>query len=126
MRLLTESDWLAVAEGPLDTPEDFRIALSKLREAAEKRFATLLQPALVAFVGSNGKKINDMSELSGYLPPTFDRSMLQRYRIAPASDFKNISVGGDWVITQTSLVDEYDSRLVVGPFGFGAHGSRPR
>ncbi|PYI82900.1 MAG: hypothetical protein DME26_16195, partial [Verrucomicrobia bacterium] len=55
-------------------------------------------------------------------------AVLQRWEIAPAERVPNVRVGGDWIVTQkTTPVDEdYDSRLVFGPFGSGSNPFKAR
>lgn len=121
LALATEGDWYAAVGGDLETVDDYRVALSKLRDAAQLRFAEKARLALAAYLGAHdGKFPTDVSQLAPHFASPMDAAIFQRYKIAPASEFKNVRVGGDWVITQTTLVDsEYDSRSVIGPWGHG-------
>ena len=49
-----------------------------------------------------------------------DYSVLQRWKIAPASEVPNVHIGTtDWIVTQKALPadEEYDFRLVIIPTG---------
>lgn len=126
LALATDGDWYSAVDGPLETPEDFRLALSKLRTAAEGRFAKLLQPALRNYLEDNsGRFPTEPIELASYFRDRIDPIFLQRYKVVPADEVKSVRVGGEWALTQRSLVDsKYDSRIVIGPFGFGTHSRR--
>jgi hypothetical protein len=126
LRLASDGDWVSAVDGPLESLDDYRVALSKLRGAAEKRFALKAQPALSAYLTKNGGKFpTDLSDLKPLLDEHVDEAMLRRYKIVPASEVKNVKVGGEWAITQKSLVDsKNDSRSVIGPQGYGAFGGR--
>lgn len=129
LALATEGDWYsAVDTGPLESAEDIRLALGRLRSAAERRFATLVQPALRAYVDANGGQFpGDPVQLQPLVDPKVARAMLERYRVAPASAVPNVRMGGDFILTQKSLIDtEYDNHSVIGPNGTGAaSGSSP-
>ncbi|HWA84956.1 MAG TPA: hypothetical protein VG710_01930 [Opitutus sp.] len=125
LRLATEVDWITAADQDLDSAEGVRKALATLRAAAEKRFAAKLRTSLSEYLrASKGAFPREVSDLAPFFhEPLAD--VVARYRVVPASDYPNIRVGGDWAITQVSLVDSsYDTRLVVGPNGFGAFGER--
>ena len=47
-----------------------------------------------------------------------DNAVLQRWKIAPASEVPNVRIGAsDWIVTQKALPidEEYDSRMVIIP-----------
>lgn len=122
LKLATDSDWYSAADGKLESEEDYRRALAKLRGLAEARFAKALQPALRDYIAANnGRFPTSTSELHAYASREIDASMLIRYHIVPASNISNVRMGGDVIITQTSVVDtEYDSVTVIGPRGHGS------
>jgi hypothetical protein len=124
----TEADWYAAADGPLDTPEEFRKAMAHLRGAAEARFAKFLQPALKAYIDANaGSFPTDVGQLQLYFAERVDPVALYHYKVVPADDIKNVHVGGQWAITQTSVIDsEFDSHIVIGPNGFGSYSGSHR
>jgi hypothetical protein len=122
-RLLTENDWLNAARNNLATEKDFRQAFASLRGAAQYKLAQILQPALSKYVkANNGQFPTDLAELQSYFKDgPVDESLLQRYAILPASTVPNYKMGGDWIITVKSPIDEeYDSRIVIGPNGYGS------
>ena len=51
--------------------------------------------------------------------------MLQRYAIVPASSIPSLGLGGDWVITVRTPVDEeFDTVWGLGPNGLGTTSSQ--
>ena len=127
LQLATEGDWYSAVDGDLKTPEDYRRARTKLRNSASNRFAKIAQPALKAFLKNNdGQFPNDAAQLQPFLEGNPDPAMLRRYRVVPATEIPNVKVGGDWAITQTTLIDaERDSTVVIGPDGFGSTSVSP-
>jgi hypothetical protein len=93
---LTDQDWLDAVKDELNTDDDYRRALSRLRDAAEKSFITTqLQPALNQYgQANNGQFPTDLSQLQSYFNPPVDDSMLQRWEIAPAVRYCQISADG--------------------------------
>ena len=126
LQFATAGDWYSAVDGPLETTEDYRLALGKLRASAEKRFAGMAQPALRAYLNANRSEFpKEVSQLLQYFDGPIDPLVLQRYKVVPASEVKNVGVGGAWAITQQSLIDPaYDSHSVIGPDGYGAFNKR--
>ncbi len=124
LQFLKEQDWLNATKGELDTEKDYRRAMSAIRQAAESRFGDLLQPALKKYIEANeGRFPTDMNQLQPYFKTPVGEAVLDRYEILPAEILRSIKVGGDWVITQKAPVDEdYDSRMGMGPNGWGSSG----
>jgi hypothetical protein len=121
LELATAADWYAAVEGnDLLTTDDFRRALSKVRNSALRRFGKLAQPAVRAYLAANdGKFPTEGLELLP-LATGVTESMLQRYKAVPAIQVASVRVGGDWALTQTSIVDpELDFKMVIGPNGSG-------
>jgi RNA polymerase sigma factor (sigma-70 family) len=124
-QFLTEQDWLNAANGDLNDEKDYRGAMSSLRGAAETKFVFQLQPALRKYMKEHNKSFPaDISELQAYFETPVDAAILGRYEILLATDFPGVSLGGKWIITQKSAVDdEYDHRLGIGPNGYGNSGT---
>lgn len=122
LRLLTEKDWLEAARGTMETEEDYRGALSYLRSIAETKMVQALQPAITKFAKANhGQFPTELSQLQQNLQAPIDDTMLQRWEIAPSMKVSNVGMGGDWIITQNSVVDpDRDTCWVVGPNGYGS------
>ena len=123
MKLLDEEDWLAAVKfRNLDTDVDYRRAMSTLRNAGESKVAPDLQKALTEYLKNNGKQFpTDLALLKPYLPASIDDAILQHWAIVPAKAIESVSVGGDWAITQQSVVDDvFDSQFSIGPDGFGS------
>ncbi|MEO6245466.1 MAG: hypothetical protein ABIQ12_08515 [Opitutaceae bacterium] len=126
LQLTKEADWYAAVEGELESTEDYRRALARLRAAGESRFASLAQPALKAYLSANnGVFPNPPSLLGAHFTDPASAAILQRYKTVPADEVKNVRVGGDWAITQINRIDsEFDSYSVIGPRGHGAFTKR--
>jgi RNA polymerase sigma factor (sigma-70 family) len=122
-QFLTETDWLNAAKGDLDTEDDYRRALSGLRDAAESTFiSTALKPALNQYAQVTGQFPTDISQLQPYFDPPVDDSILQRWEVAPQSAVPSIIVG-DTLITQAAAVDaDYDQRYAIGTNCAGSTG----
>lgn len=122
-QLLTEEDWLDVAKDQLETAADHRMAMSKLRAAAERKAGEIIQRALIRFAQENQwDPPIDLVRLRPYLEPPLDEAILQRWEIAPQDRVPNIGMGNDWILTQRAAVDEdYDLRQVFNPLELG-HG----
>ena len=121
VQLLTQQDWLDAAKDKLETDEDYRKAMGRVRNAAEDKVAGLMQPALEQYLKANGDKFpTDLSQLQNYLKTPLDPTILQRFGIFPSEAVPNVGMGGDWIITQKTFVEpEYDLHFVIGPNGHG-------
>ncbi|MBL9189403.1 MAG: hypothetical protein JNK23_18110 [Opitutaceae bacterium] len=127
LKLATHGDWTIAVDGSLESPEDFRRALGKIRTAAEARFAKLAHEAVRAYLKANGNQFPaDPLQLLPFASPEIDRAMLARYKVVPAADIPNLRMGGDQIITQVARIDsDYDSTTVIGPQGVGSTRSPP-
>jgi RNA polymerase sigma factor (sigma-70 family) len=123
LALLNEEDWLGAVKGlNLDSEKDYRRAFSNLRNTAQNKFAIQAQPALSRYMKENeGRFPADIMELEPYFKDGISREVLQRFAVVPSSEIENVSMGGEYAISQTAPVDkEFDNRYVVGPNGYGA------
>ena len=127
LQFLSEEDWLNAAKSKLETEEDYRRAMASLRFAGEDRFASIARPALREYSRANdGAFPTALSDLQPYFKQTVDNAILQRYEVVPSGEVRNLIMGGQWIITQKSLVDdEYDTTLGIGPNGYGTAGPDP-
>ena len=114
-QFLTTEDWL-LARGDND-----RKTLSHLRELAEDRFSTHLQAALRKYLEAHHSQApTDLAQVQPYFEPPMDNAVLDRWKIAPASEVPNVRIGkSDWIVTQKALLmdEEYDWRMVIIPTG---------
>ena len=110
-QFLTTEDWLT-ARGDND-----RQTLRHLRQLAENRFSNHLQAALRRYLGAhNSQAPTDLAQVQPYFEPPIDNAVLQRWKIAPASEFPYVHIGAsDWIVTQKALPidEEYDLRMVI-------------
>ncbi|MBC8097539.1 MAG: hypothetical protein H7Y43_17175 [Akkermansiaceae bacterium] len=125
LQMATTQDWLNAARRELKTEVDYRRAMSGLRNAMESRFANELQSALKNYLDANNKQFpTDLSLLQPYFKAPVDDAILQRYAILPKEQMPNLGMGGKWIISPKSAVDEeFDSRVGIGPDGWGTAGS---
>lgn len=121
LQLVTEDDWLNAARGKLESDIDYRKALSALRNAGEKKVVTMLQKLLKNYLKQNDNTFPaDLSQLQFYFDSKIDDALLRRWEIAPASTIKSLGLGGNFLITERSAVDDvFDLRYAVGPSGLG-------
>ncbi|ATC64562.1 hypothetical protein CMV30_11690 [Nibricoccus aquaticus] len=84
LRLLTDTDWLAVAaEQSLKTPSDADWALSQIRNKARHRFDPLLRSALQKFIQASGDVLPETPlALRPYFDAPIDDTILARYEMA--------------------------------------------
>ncbi len=112
-QLLTAEDWL-IARGDND-----RKTLSHLRDLAQRRFAQHLEAALQKYLAAHQSQApTDLAQVQPYFEPPMDKAVLQRWKIAPASEVPYVRMGKrDWIVTQKALpIDEQcDSRMVITP-----------
>ncbi len=122
LQFLTEEDWLNAAKGDLKTDTDFRRALSALRGAGESKFASMLQPALKAYLqANNGQFPTDLAQLQPYFKSPVDPAVFQRWEIMPSKQIQSLGLGGGFVISQKAPVDDvFDLCYGVGPNGWGS------
>lgn len=122
LQLATDDDWLDAAKEKLETTDDYRRALAKLRSLAINRFAQLVRPALTKYYYAHGQRFPaDLSQLQPFLGRAIDNAIWQRYIIAAADTVSNVRAGGEYIITPSNVVDPaYDGEFVIGPNGFGS------
>lgn len=122
LQLATDDDWLDAAKEKLETAEDYRRALAKLRNLAVTKFAHLAQSALMQYVRAHdGQFPADLSQLQPYLDRSIDHAIWQRYMIVAADTVSSLRMGGKLAVTPQSVVDPtYDQQFVIGPNGFGS------
>jgi RNA polymerase sigma factor (sigma-70 family) len=118
-QFLTPEDWLLAADRKLDTDADYQKGFSDLRNRAEGRFLTLMQPALFKYIQTHGEQFPPAVEaLKPYFdsPPTDE--MLRRYHVVPGSSVPHPNLDSDWVIAVQSTLDpESNNQMVLGRKG---------
>ena len=123
LKFATLLDWLDAAQRDLETENDYRLALSRLRNAAMSHFDQILEGALAKYSDATGGQFpTDLSQLRPYFATSVDPAVLDRYQVASAgtSGFNGF---GDQIITQKSVVDpENDEIMIFGPKGQGSLG----
>lgn len=120
LQLLGENDWLNAAMNSLKSENDYRKALSSLRNAASSKVASDLSAALLQYFKANNQQFpTDISQLTAFFDPQLDDSILSRWDIEPASNFKNSNVPpGNTLIVEKEAVDgEYDYQNLIGERG---------
>jgi RNA polymerase sigma factor (sigma-70 family) len=120
--LLTDQDWLDAAKREIRNDIDLRRAFSKLRNTAQGKFAVSAHSALKDYMEAHdGAFPNELADLQPYLKSPVSQSILDNWQIIPASELRNLGMGGEKVITQKRAVDEvFDTRIGLGPYGHGS------
>jgi RNA polymerase sigma factor (sigma-70 family) len=122
-RLLTDGDWWNAAKH-IAAGMDEREVLGGMRFSAENQFVQLLQPALQKYLQTHNSQFpTDLAQLHPYFKSPVDDAVLERWKIAPVSEFPGIlSPDSDreatHVVTQraSSPIDEAeDTRWFIQP-----------
>jgi RNA polymerase sigma factor (sigma-70 family) len=116
-RLLGEGDWWNAAKH-IAAGMDEREVLSGMRFSAEYQFEQLVQPALQKYLQTHNSQFpTDLAQLRPYFKAPVDDAVLERWQIAPASEFPGILAqdsnrAATQVVTQRapSPSDEADNR----------------
>jgi len=128
LKLLSDRDWLnSISSFTFAGAEDYSKSLSSVRGNAELRVMDQLTSALRRYALDNdGRIATDLSQLTPFLDPSIDQSILQRYELVPSTQLVSELQGyGDWVITQKAPVNEaLDSRFAAGLKAGGMADSR--
>ena len=121
MKLLTDEDWMRVAQhAAFETDAQRREALAALRDAAKVKFVTGLSAAAQKWTLAAGldKTPAGFAELAPYFESPVDPAILQRYEITPKSQQ---SSRANWQVREIAAIDEdYDTRHSVE--ATGSHG----
>ena len=129
LQFLTADDWLAAARANLTTDDDYRHALSRLRDSATGIFSGMVGSALRKYSkANNGQFPSDLLQLQSYFDAPIDPEVFQRYAIVPQGTVPNIRVsgtGGQVIMPKKVVDEEYDSSYIVGSSGSGSMGPQP-
>lgn len=122
MQLLTDEDWMRVAQhAAFETDTQRRAALAELRKAAKVKFIPGLASAAQKWTLAAGldQTPASVAELAAHFESPVDPAMLQRYEIVPES---RPSSRVRWRAQEIAAIDEdYDTRYSVE--ANGSHGS---
>ncbi len=102
LQFLTEQDWMEAARNTLETDEDYRRALSDVRDRAQSRFLNKAGLALQKYLAANGNQFPaEVLQLKPYFEEPPEDDILQHYQVMPASSnpLAGPSDPGGWVIT---------------------------
>lgn len=127
MQLLTDEDWMRVAQhAAFETDAQRREALAALRAAAKIKFITRLSSAAQKWTLAEGigKTPASVAEFAPYFESLVDPAILQRYEIVAES---RPSSRAGWQIREIAAIDEdYDTRYSVeATGGYGWSGGGP-
>jgi RNA polymerase sigma factor (sigma-70 family) len=117
LALLKETDWLQVArERPVDSEDDLRASLGRVRALAKGKLGSQLTKAFSAYVADHqGALPNQARDLQPHIAepiePTALATMLDRYRIGPAGAISDVP-------NQAMLIEEKANALVDPDFDF--------
>ncbi len=121
LQFLSEDDWIAEVDDPLVTDDDYRSAMTRLRDSADAEFAPRAFAALQQYARvNNGQFPTDLAQLNPYFESSIDNAILQRFEIVPTKSLVSslAELGGDWLITQKAPVNTEDARLAISLTGF--------
>ena len=106
IKLLDEADWLTVAKDfPMQTENDYRLAMSAIRSNGEHKFMGRISQALHDFQQAEGGKTpSTLSALEPYFNPPADPAILARWKSVPGEAVGSFAIGSDFVITQMLAV----------------------
>jgi RNA polymerase sigma factor (sigma-70 family) len=118
-QLLQQEDWWWAAK-QIAAGTDERKAVSKLVLCAENRFVNeFLKPALRKYLQAHDSQFpTDLAQLRPLFSSPVDDAVLERWKIAPTSEFKGQSAqvaGAKYVITQKAPDEANLGRYLIGP-----------
>jgi RNA polymerase sigma factor (sigma-70 family) len=121
LRFIDDQTWINAAYGStLDNDDEYRRAVSNVRDNAELQVLGQLGSALRHYAAANnGQMPAQLSDLTTNLRVPLEDEILNRYELVPATSLvQQLQNQGDWVITQKAPVDGvYDSRMAEGLTG---------
>ena len=124
LQLLSEDTWAAIAmEAKLDSADDIRRALARLRGIAENTFAIRLSPTLRAYVEANrGLLPNNPADLAPFFEPAIDPALLVRYEMRQTGRLDDLPHPSRRVLlaTREPADAEFDSLSEVSTNSYGA------
>jgi len=125
LQLLTDQNWFdAVKDAKqLETEDDFRQALGKLRTNAKAEFALQFEKALLAYIGATGGVLpNDLSQLKPYFSTTIDDAIFGRYTLLQIGRLSDVPEH-QYLVAETAppVDDEYDTVQEMSLNGLDTH-----
>ena len=122
MRFLTDEDWLFVAQSAgavgLDTDDQVRDALSRLRTAAKWHFVSMMWQALEGYTKASGGQLPAaLSQLQAYFPSPVDDSILQRYQILQTGNVSDLAPDQPWAAEKAPVDEGHDLLFQISPRG---------
>jgi RNA polymerase sigma factor (sigma-70 family) len=125
-QFLTEQDWYdCVGKGNiLDTDADYRLALSRLRDVAKRKFMPMAMSALNQYAAANGHQLpTEPSQLQPYFDPPIDPAVLNRYKILRSGKVADLPSPDEKLMGEKGAVDDlFDSYYEVALDGYGNSG----
>ena len=109
LQFLTEKSWFDAVKNlnQLDTDEDFRRALSNVRNIAKSEFGNVLQKALRGYTdANNGQLPQDLAQLKPYFAQPVDDAILQRYKLLQTGSLADVPRGQYIIADAAPLIDE--------------------
>jgi hypothetical protein len=125
LQFISEKDWFdAVKSGkPLESDDDYRQALSDLRQNAKSGFARQFQEALKGYLKStDGMLPADLSQLKPFFSIPVSDAALQRYSLLQTGKLADLPAGSRLIAETAPPVDEeYDTYFRIGVNGVDSH-----
>ncbi len=123
LALLTEQSWFTLAqEARVDTEEEIRDALARLRRIAENGVANQVGPALRAYLAAHDDQLPpSAAELAPYFNPPVDTAVLARLAMVHTGKIADVpprEQGNNLVRLQAPVDADRDSIWNIGRSGF--------
>lgn len=120
MGLLSDSDWIKVAQQTTSTdPDNLRASRSAVRRAAMVAFSNAIRPALAAYLAAHGDALPPtVADLLPYFTQPVDPTALDRYEIISADQLRPAPNGrnSQLLIRERLPADiEFDALFTFGP-----------
>jgi hypothetical protein len=117
LKVLNEQDWFeAAARNKLDSDEQFRSAISRLRDRAVGETQGKIFPALKAYIAAHDGMLPDRAtDLAPYLDASFDPAILARYEMLQSGKASDVPRNQTSLIMAPPPADpEFDAYLSIG------------
>jgi RNA polymerase sigma factor (sigma-70 family) len=112
LQFLSDQDWFNAVgkDNLLQSDDDYREALQRLRRSAKNQFAPMMQHALQAFTQANdGQLPGDVAQLKPFFDPPVDDAILQRYQMVQNGKVSDVPPNQPLVAEKAPVDGEHDT-----------------
>jgi RNA polymerase sigma factor (sigma-70 family) len=120
IQLSTDRDWLETAQwADLDSELGARKALGALRNGAKSRFAKTIIRAINQYAEAHDSQLPaDLAVIKPWLEPALTDAVLRRYELSYHTADGRPSATGLAVVEKAPVDDDFDTRHVIGFYGY--------